>query len=91
MPNKPTDLSHYIDSSQAGKPPFLRGHLLTVAEVAYGRHYQGMDITQLMKTFTLTETEVLAALLYYAEHRDEINALEQADNEPEDSLLWEDE
>jgi uncharacterized protein (DUF433 family) len=90
MPNKPTDLGHYIDSSQPGKPPFLRGHLMSVAEVAYGRHHQGMDISQLVRTFNLTEAEVLAALLYYAEHRAEIDALEQADTEPED-LLWEDE
>ena len=49
-----------------------------VALIAYGRRDQRMDIAELMVAYTLSEAEVLAALLYYAENRDAIDAYEEA-------------
>ena len=49
-----------------------------VAFIAYAHHDAKSTIAALMEAYTLTEAEVLAALLYYAENRDEIDIYEKA-------------
>jgi uncharacterized protein (DUF433 family) len=52
-----------------------------VAIIAYTARDEKLTIKQLMYDFTLSEAEVLAALLYYREHAEEIDAQEQAEYE----------
>lgn len=74
------NLMRYIDSQHFGKRPHIRGRRLPVAIIAYtlrdNAHY---GIPELMYAFDLTEAQVLAALLYYHLHREEIDAQEQAE------------
>jgi uncharacterized protein (DUF433 family) len=72
------DLTKYIEERHFGSRPHLRGHRVPVALVAYGHNGAGMSIAELMEAYTLSEPEVLAALLYYAEHQAEIDTYEEA-------------
>lgn len=72
------DLTKYIDKRHFGERPHIRGRRIPVALIADARHKQGLDITELMEAYTLTEAEVLAALLYYAENQAEIDRYERA-------------
>jgi len=76
------DLSKYIETRYFGEPPHVRGHRVPVALIAYSARSQKWDAAELAYQFTLTEAEVLAALLYYQEHHSEIDhqeAIEQAE------------
>jgi uncharacterized protein (DUF433 family) len=74
----PLDLSKYIESHSFGERPHIRGRRVPVATIAYSAHSQGWDIARLASEFTLSEAQVLSALLYYEEHKDEIDAQEAA-------------
>ena len=80
------DLTKYIEKRYFGTRPHIRGRRVPVALIAYARRDQHMDIAALVDAYTLTEAEVLAALLYYAENHVEIDAYEKAYAEaaPED-------
>jgi uncharacterized protein (DUF433 family) len=71
-------LDRYIDTSKFGERPHLRGRRIPVATVAYHARDNGWDIQRLTGEFKLSQSEVLAALLYYEEHHAEIDAQEQA-------------
>ncbi len=49
-----------------------------MATIAHSARSQGWDVAELAYQFTLSETQVLAALLYYEEHREEIESQEIA-------------
>lgn len=51
---------------------------MPVATIAYGARSQGWDVARLAYEFTLSEAQVLSALLYYEEHKAEIDAQEAA-------------
>jgi uncharacterized protein (DUF433 family) len=70
------DLRKYIEINFFGERPHIRGRRIPVATIAYSAKSQGWDIAELSRQFTLTEAEVLAALLYYQEHESEIDAQE---------------
>ena len=72
------DLTKFIEQRYIGSRSHLRGHRVPVALIAYGRNRAGMHISELMEAYSLSEVEVLAALLYYAEHRAEIEVYEEA-------------
>jgi uncharacterized protein (DUF433 family) len=73
-----TNLSHYIETRFFGERPHLRGRRLPVATIISAARENGHGIAELAYDFTLSEAEVLAALLYYAEHKDTIDAQETA-------------
>lgn len=75
------DLSKYIEVRLFGERPHVRGRRVPVATVAYNARTNKWDVAELAYQFTLSEAQVLAALLYYAEHRDEIDAQEKAEQE----------
>ena len=70
------DLTKYI-TLEADRP-HIRGRRIPIATVAYNARDNSWDVPTLMDNFGLSQAEVLAALLYYQEHTDEIDAQEQA-------------
>jgi uncharacterized protein (DUF433 family) len=72
------DLSKYIEMRIFGQRPHIRGRRIPVATLAYASKSQAWGVHDLAEEFSLSENEVLAALLYYAEHQALIDEQEQA-------------
>ena len=72
------DLRKYIDTNTYMERPHIRGRRVPVATIAHSGRSQGWDVAELAYQFTLSETQVLAALLYYEEHKDQIEVQEVA-------------
>lgn len=68
------DLRKYIDRSKFGERPHIRGRRMPVSYLASDYHNNGWGIRRLADEYSLSEAEVLAALLYYEEHKEEIDA-----------------
>ncbi len=73
------DLRKYIETRLFGERPHIRGRRVPVATIAYNARTSNMHVAELAYDFGLKEVEVLAALLYYEEHRGEIDAQEAAE------------
>jgi uncharacterized protein (DUF433 family) len=71
-------LSKYIEVRIFGQRPHIRGRRIPVATVAYSAKSQHWDIHELAYQFSLSEAEVLSALLFYEENKAEIDAQETA-------------
>jgi uncharacterized protein (DUF433 family) len=80
VPEK-VDLSKYVETRLMGDRPHVRGRRMPVAWVASAARANDYDIADLMDNYTLTEEQVLAALLYYREHQNELDAQEDRDGE----------
>lgn len=76
--NAPTtvDLSKYIERRFFGERPHIRDHRIPVANIARRIQLNQWTVADAAEDFTLSEVEVLAALLYYEQHKDEIDAQE---------------
>ena len=72
------NLSKYVETRYFGERPHLKGRRIPIATLAYAARDNQHDVEQLMAGFDLTEAEVLAALLYYVDHRAELDAQEAA-------------
>ena len=72
----PVDLHKYIDAQFFGDRPHIRGKRIPVALIAKRMAANHWTIAETAYDFTLSEAEVLAALLYYEEHQDEIHQQE---------------
>jgi uncharacterized protein (DUF433 family) len=73
------DLTRYIDRRHFGERPHIRGRRIPVWVVAHAAlDNPGYGVPELMYSYDLSEAEVLAALLFYEQHRDEIEAQEAA-------------
>ncbi|ETX00786.1 MAG: hypothetical protein ETSY1_09915 [Candidatus Entotheonella factor] len=70
------DLAKYIESSTFGDRPHIRGRRIPVATIAHSASSQQWGVSELAYQFSLSEAEVLAALLYYEEHKVAIEAQE---------------
>jgi uncharacterized protein (DUF433 family) len=57
----------------------IRGRRLPVVFVAAAEQANHLSIAELAYQFTLSEEQVLAALLYYREHKAELDAQDAAD------------
>lgn len=68
------DLRKYIDMAFYGERPHIRGRRLPVTTVAVNWEQCHLSVAELAREFSLTEEEVLAALLYYREHQIELDA-----------------
>jgi uncharacterized protein (DUF433 family) len=77
------DLRKYIDFKHFGERPHIRGRRIWVSMIAANAETNQWSISQLAYEFTFSEEEVLAALLYYREHKDEIDRQDE-----EDKRLW---
>lgn len=80
IPEK-VDLSKYVETRLMGDHPHVRGRRMPVAWVASAAPANGYDIADLMDNYTLTEEQVLAALLYYREHQEELDAQDARDHQ----------
>lgn len=78
VPEK-VDLSKYIEMRE--DRPNIRGRRLPVAFVVAAQQTNHASLEELAYQFTLSEEQVLAALLYYREHKAEIDAQDAADAE----------
>ena len=72
------DLNKYIETRFFGERPHIRGRRVPVATIAHSAHSEGWSVADLAYQFTLSESQVLAALLYYEENKDMIEAHEAA-------------
>jgi uncharacterized protein (DUF433 family) len=73
------DLSKYIELREGR--PHIRGRRLPVIFVAAAEQANHLSIADLAYQFTLSEEQVLAALLYYREHKKELDAQDAADTQ----------
>lgn len=80
------DLSKYIERRIFGDRPHIRKRRLPVATVAYNYYTNGWSASETAYNFGATENEVLAALLYYQEHKEEIDAQEKREQELFDEM-----
>ena len=61
--------------------PHIAGHRITVQNVAIWHERMGMEPDEIATEYGLTLGEVYAALAYYHDHRDEIDAAIHADDD----------
>ncbi|MCD4686829.1 MAG: DUF433 domain-containing protein [Anaerolineae bacterium] len=80
------DLSKYIDTQFFGDRPHVRGRRIPVATIVQRAQANNWTITQTAYDFSLSEEEVLAALLYYKEHQDRLEQQEAEENARFDEL-----
>ena len=76
IPEK-TDLRKYIE--MRNDRPHIRGLKLKVMFIVDMQRTNNFSIAELAYGYTLTEEQVLAALLYYREHQAEMDAQDEAD------------
>ena len=74
------DLRKYIDMQFFGERPHIRGRRVPIAQIVAFARANNWNITDLMYNFSLTEPQVLAALLYYQEHKATIDQQEAEEN-----------
>src|SRR5690242_12319498 len=70
------DLSKYIETRLMGDRPHVRGRRLPVTFVS-SAYDGGASIPDIMYNYTLSEQQVLAAILYYREHKTELDAQDE--------------
>jgi uncharacterized protein (DUF433 family) len=73
------DLKKYIEVRLFGERPHIRGRRIPVATIVYTARDNNHGVRELAYDFTLSEAEVLSALLYYSEHKAEIDAQEETE------------
>ena len=68
------DLTQYIETRLFEDQPHIKGRRIPVYVLAYTlRNDKESGISNLIADFDLSEAEVLAALLYYMQHKDLID------------------
>lgn len=70
------DLSKYIDTQFFGVRPHIRGRRVLVALLVGFMKANQWTIADTVYNLTVSEPEVYAALLYYEEHKEEIDQQE---------------
>lgn len=70
------NVSKYVEVRLFGERPHIRGRRIPVATIAYSARSQNWTVAELAHQFGLNESQVLSALLYYAEHQAEIDRQE---------------
>ena len=72
---KVVDIGHIaVDPGVLGGEPHIEGHRIAVSDVAIWVNDHHMTPAQISDEFQLTLGEVYAALAYYYDHKDEIDA-----------------
>ncbi len=84
------DLSKYVETRLFGERPHLRGRRIPIWVIAHMASDNDHGVPELMYDFDLSEAEVLAALLYYSEYKESVEALEEADRRQYEHLYGED-
>jgi uncharacterized protein (DUF433 family) len=71
------DLRKYIVVRLFDERPHIRGRRLPVAHLVRVMRANNLSIAETAYNFTISEAQVLAALLYYEEHKEEIDRQEE--------------
>jgi len=79
------DLSKYIE--MRNDRPNIRGRRLPIMTIINTKKVMDATVTQLCDEYTLSESEILAALLYYQEHQEELDKQDILDRQEEAELL----
>jgi len=79
------DLSKYIEIRN--DRPNIRGRRLPIMTIINTKKVMDATVTQLCDEYTLSESEILAALLYYQEHQEELDKQDILDRQEEAELL----
>lgn len=74
------DLRKYIEVRLFDERPHIRGRRIPVAIIVRRMNANHWTIVETAEDFALTEAEVSAALLYYQEHKDEIDQQEREED-----------
>lgn len=77
----PVDLSKYIEVRLFEGRPHIRGKRIPVAMIVRRMRTNAWTVAETAYDFTLSESEVVAAILYYEEHQTEIERQETAEAE----------
>lgn len=80
------DLSKYIETRIFGPRPHIRGRRVPVSTIAYNHNTHGWSVAETAWNFGLSDSQVLAALLYYEEHKAEIDAQEEEEQRLMDEM-----
>lgn len=83
-PHTTVDLSKYIEIR--GGRANIRGRRLPVSFIVAAERSPNASIADIAHDFTISEEQVLAALLYYREHKDEIDAQDIEDQAAFDEM-----
>ena len=67
------DLRKYIDTTFYAERPHIRGRRVLVSMIAANARENDWSAARLAHEFSLTEEQILAALLYYHEYKTEID------------------
>jgi uncharacterized protein (DUF433 family) len=81
------DLSKYIDTTFYGERPHIRGRRVLVSMMAANARDNDWPVSRLAREFSLSEEEVLAALLYYHEHKEEIDRQDAEEQRQFDNII----
>jgi uncharacterized protein (DUF433 family) len=85
------DLRKYIDTQFYGERPHIRGHKLLVTFIVAASQSQGWSVDELAEQFSISAEQAAAALLYYFEHKDQIDAQDvQAEAQWEEAYAQQD-
>ena len=71
------DLRKYVERRLFENRPHIRGRRIPVAMIVRRARANHWTVAETAYDFTLSEAEVLAAMLYYEEHQAEIDAQEE--------------
>lgn len=74
------DLTKYIEIRLVEERPHIRGRRIPVAMIAHRMQANRWTVAETAADFSLSESEVLAALLYYQEHQAEIEQQEREES-----------
>lgn len=76
IPTK-TDLRHYIDTEFFEERPHIRRRRIPVALLVRVARNEQWDIDEIATQYSISTAEALAALLYYEEHKEELEQQEK--------------
>ncbi len=79
-------IQKYIDFKFYGKRPHIRGRRLLVSMIAANEQADQWQIPELAADFGLTVEAVLAAILYYREHKEEIDLQDREEQQLFDEM-----
>lgn len=85
-PTTTIDLSDYIEARLFDERPHIKNRRLPISFIVNNAYKNGWSVPYLAYAFHVSEIEVLAALLYYAEHKERVDELEAAERAELDRL-----
>jgi uncharacterized protein (DUF433 family) len=79
-------LRKYIDTSMFEERPHIRGRRIPVALLVRVARNEKWDIDEIADQYSISTAEALAAMLYYEEHKEEIERQEEVENAKFDEM-----